>query len=86
MKKMKGSERMDKDLKYYMNFEYPVTLTKTEFGDYVAEILDLPGCFSGGDTVGKALKMLEDAKKAWIEDELEDGNEIPLPDAKKQIL
>ena len=78
-----------KDLKYYLNLNYPITIEKyTEYDGreyFAAEIPDLPGCGAEGKTVDEALKKLEEAKKAWIEVSLERGLEIPEPATEDQF-
>jgi antitoxin HicB len=68
-----------KPLEYYLGLKYPVTLIPDVTGGYVVEIKDLPGCYSQGETVEEALKMIEEARCLWMESMYEDGNEIPLP-------
>lgn len=78
-----------KDLKYYLNLNYPITIEKyTEYDGreyFAAEIPDLPGCGAEGKTVDEALKKLEEAKQAWIEVSLERGLEIPEPATEDQF-
>jgi len=69
-----------KDLNYYLSLPYAVKLIPdTEDGGYVAMIEELPGCISQGETHEEVLKMIEDAKKGWLEVSLEDGLLIPEP-------
>ncbi|GMA52564.1 DNA repair protein HhH-GPD [Alicyclobacillus contaminans] len=70
---------MEKDLEYYMDLPYSVVLHPDPTGEYVVEIPDLPGCLSQGETIEEALRMIEDAKRAWIEIALEEGRSIPEP-------
>mgnify|MGYP001622983025 FL=1 len=42
---------------------------------------DLPGCITCGETLEKAVKNAEDAKRSWMEAALEDGMLIPEPDS-----
>ena len=73
---------MKKDLKYYMELRYPITITKeVEDGEvyYAAELPDLPGCGAQGKTVEEALARLEEAKELWIETSIEKAMEIPEP-------
>ena len=44
-----------------------------------AQVLELPGCFSSGETPDEAWENLEDAMEIWIESELEAGQRIPEP-------
>ncbi|MCL4515438.1 MAG: type II toxin-antitoxin system HicB family antitoxin [Firmicutes bacterium] len=68
-----------KNIDYYMNLEYPVVFYPAKEGGYVIEIPDLPGCITQGDEMPDAVKMIQDAKRAWIEARLEDGLPIPEP-------
>jgi|Deesub1362A_J573_1020465.scaffolds.fasta_scaffold03130_7 antitoxin HicB len=71
-----------KNLKYYLSLKYPYkieTLSEENGGGFLITYPDLPGCMSDGDTVEEAIKMGEDAKRAWIETRLEQGLEIPEP-------
>lgn len=70
---------MKKDLSYYLNLEYTVRLKENEDGSYFAEIEELPGCFTEGETQSEALKMVDDAKTSWLEVALERGISIPEP-------
>lgn len=70
---------MKKDLEHYLGLRYPVELVEDEDGGYFAQIPDLPGCISQGETGEETLKNLQEAKQAWIEVRLEDGLEIPAP-------
>ena len=73
---------MKNDLDYYLQQQYAVflrPLSQEEGGGWLAEIRDLPGCISDGETQEEALKNIEEAKKAWIVTALQRGLEIPLP-------
>ena len=58
---------------------YSRVLTREEDGGYSASVLELPGCYSGGDTANEAMEMLDEAIELWVEAELEDGHDIPPP-------
>lgn len=68
-----------KPIEYYLDLNYPITLYKAEEGGYVAEIEDLPGCITEGETSEEAIRRLDNARSAWIQTAYEDGTEIPLP-------
>jgi len=70
---------INKDLEYYLRLPYRVVLYPSNEGGYAAEIPELPGCISQGQSKEEALKMIEDAKICWLESALEDGIEIPEP-------
>ena len=59
---------------------YPIAIEigsdKTAFGIVVP---DLPGCFSGGDTLDEAMLNAEEAAAAWIDATLDAGEPIPEP-------
>nr|WP_315214030.1 type II toxin-antitoxin system HicB family antitoxin [uncultured Duganella sp.] len=42
---------------------------------------DLPGCFSAGDTLEEAIGNAREAIELWLETTIEDGNDIPPPQA-----
>jgi antitoxin HicB len=68
-----------KDLKFYLNLRYPVTIHPDPDGGYVAEIEELPGCMTQAETIDEAFKAIEDARQLWIKTAYEDGQDIPLP-------
>lgn len=70
--------RTKKPLDFYTNQKYAVTLIPGGDG-WFAEIPDLPGCMTEGDTPEEVLEMIEDARLAWIETAYGDGDDIPLP-------
>ena len=70
-----------KSLEYYLGLDYPVELTheSDDGGYWAAEIIDLPGCVSHGDTPEEAIENLNEAKRLWIEDHLANGYDVPEP-------
>jgi predicted RNase H-like HicB family nuclease len=48
-------------------------------GAYGVTIPDLPGCFSGGDTIEDALRNAIEAIRMWIEAANEDSTPVPHP-------
>jgi antitoxin HicB len=73
-----------KPIDYYINLKYPVIITPSEDGGYVAEIDDLPGCFSQGETLEEAYQNIEEARRLWIDVAYEDGQDIPQPNDKQE--
>ncbi|MGB7589795.1 MAG: type II toxin-antitoxin system HicB family antitoxin [Terriglobia bacterium] len=67
-----------KDLRDYLALPYSIEITPDE-GGYTAEIPDLPGCMSFGDTINAALRGLEEVKELWFEGRIEAGEEVPEP-------
>lgn len=65
-------------LEFYLSKVYPIVIHPAEDG-YVAEIEELPGCMTQGETLDEVVKRIEDARRGWIEVAYEDGQEIPLP-------
>lgn len=70
---------MDKRIKEIMDRPYARVLVPDETGGYVAEVLELPGCVSEGETPDEAIENLEDAMRGWLQVALEDGQRIPDP-------
>ena len=69
-----------KTIDYYMNLPYKMEIVPDiEEGGFVAMFPDLPGCMTVGDTMEEVIANIIDAKKAWIEAELEEGRLIPEP-------
>ncbi len=63
----------------YMQRPYARILESDENGCWSARVLELEGCFSGGDTPDEANRSLSEAMSLWIEFQLEHGYEIPEP-------
>lgn len=55
---------------------YRIVLTPDGDG-FMAEVPELPGCMSDGDTVAEALANAADAIQCWIEACQEMGREVP---------
>jgi len=68
-----------KDLKFYLNLRYPITIHPDPEGGYVAEIEELPGCMTQAETIDEAFEAIEDARQVWIKGTYEMGQDIPLP-------
>jgi antitoxin HicB len=71
-----------KNLEYYLELPYTITLKRGtgEEGKYwVARVLELPHCMTHGSTPEEALRDIEDAKREWLQSNLEDGLSIPEP-------
>ena len=63
----------------YLNLNYPITLHADPAGGYVAEIRDLPGCLTQGETLEETIKNINEARELWLETVYELGRSIPLP-------
>ena len=68
-----------KDANYYFNLPYAIYLKPDKDGSWFAEIPDLPGCMTYGNSKEEVLELIEDAKQTWIEERLHDGLPIPEP-------
>ena len=73
-----------KDLKKYLDMPHRIDIKKSESGGFFVSIPDLPGCYSQGETIEETYNMILDAKTAWIESALEDGEAIPEPSDEKK--
>lgn len=69
----------NKTLQDYLDRHYPFVVYPAEEGGYVAEVEELPGCITQGETLEEVSERIENARRAWIEQAYEDGMEIPLP-------
>src|SRR5512134_2806503 len=58
---------------------YPVVIHKGEGTDYGVSVPDLPGCFSAGETMQKAIEAAREAIAAHIEGLLIDKEFVPAP-------
>lgn len=70
---------MKKDLNYYLNLNYTIRVKENPDKSYFAEIEELPGCMTEGDTKKEVLTMIDDAKKLWLEVAIERKINIPEP-------
>ncbi len=64
--------------------DYPVRLQRLpedEGGGWLAEVPDLPGCMSDGDTPEQAVANVQGAILSWIEAAEELGRSVPAPGA-----
>jgi len=68
-----------KPLEFYLDLKYPIRIIPDVTGGYVAEIEDLPGCFTQGETLEETFENMEEARRLWLESAYEDGLDIPLP-------
>ena len=66
-------------LEYYLKLQYSITLYSDAEGGYVAEIKDLPGCLTQGETLEETMTNINEARELWIETAYEAGDNIPLP-------
>jgi len=80
MAKPKARDKFDEEAERYLERPYTRMLVPDpEDGGFVAEVLELPGCLSQGDTPEEAYANLEEAMAGWIAVSLEAGHTIPEP-------
>src|SRR6266849_11141588 len=70
---------MTTDITAYMSLPYTKMLKKDEDGDFVASIVEFPGCSAHGATKVEALEFLSEVMTAWIEERLAAGQDVPRP-------
>jgi predicted RNase H-like HicB family nuclease len=59
--------------------KYPVVLHTDDGRRYGVTVPDLPGCFSGGDSLDEALTSAVEAIELHLEGLTEDGGDVPQP-------
>lgn len=59
--------------------KYPFRVRVGENGEYVVDFPDLPGCFTGSQSLAELPEMIEEARSLWIEVEYGLGHDIPAP-------
>lgn len=58
---------------------YHRLISGDEVEGYLGEIVELPGCFTAGETPSQALSNLDEAMAAWFEAAVKNGMAIPHP-------
>lgn len=76
MKEIKNKKEL---LEHYMKLPYTIRIIPEKTGGFFAEIEELPGCMTQGDTIEEIMKNIEEAKELWLEVAIEEGIEIPQP-------
>ena len=83
--RMKNREKIVKTVDYYMKLPYRMEIIPDkEEGGFIATFPELPGCITVGDTIEAVIQNIVDAKRAWLEAELEIGAMIPEPEDLKE--
>lgn len=70
---------MKQKVKNYLSLPYTVLVRENEDGSFFAQIAELHGCWAEGKTEKEAREILEEAKRLWIETQIEDNQPIPEP-------
>ena len=74
-----------KTVDYYMELPYKMEIVPDkEEGGFIASFPDLPGCITVGDSIEDVIQNIVDAKRVWLESELEMGAMIPEPEEMKE--
>ena len=71
--------RKTKPIENYLEANYPVTVYRNPSGGYVAEVEDLIGCITEGESLNEVFTNIENIRRTWIEIQYEDGVDIPIP-------
>lgn len=58
---------------------FPIVIHKDPNSDYGVTVPDLPGCFSAGDTLDRAIENAQEAIECHIEGLLIDHEAVPTP-------
>ncbi len=66
------------NLEYYLLLNYKVELYPDD-GAFVAEIPDLPGCITQGETMEEAISLINEAKSLWLKTAIDRGISIKEP-------
>lgn len=78
----RGKTLMDKhpEIARLAHKSYPMRVYEdADSGNWVAEVIDLPGCLGVGDTPEEAVKVAKSFIRDWIEEALAQGWNVPAP-------
>ncbi|WP_336717165.1 MULTISPECIES: type II toxin-antitoxin system HicB family antitoxin [Asaia] len=65
---------------------YPIVIeTGSETRAFSVIVPDLPGCFSAGDTFDESVNCAAEAITSWIEEAIENGQNVPFPSSLDQL-
>jgi len=76
---MRTTKNNEKLLRYYMELPYSIRIIPEEVGGFFAEIEELQGCMTQGDTIEEVKENIEEAKESWLTVAIEEEIEIPQP-------
>ena len=76
---MKKTKRVKAKIEEYLKKPYKIEIIPDPEGGFVAQIPELPGCITQGETFEEVMEMIEDAKRTWIEAAIENNILIPEP-------
>jgi antitoxin HicB len=69
----------------YLSLPYTKVVRMDAEGDFVARVMELPGCTSHGETEEEALANLREMQGLWIADAIEAGHPVPEPEAEEEL-
>ena len=73
-------KQKNKPIDYYLGLAYKIEIIEDKReGGYTIHCPELPGCITCAETIEEGVKMIEDAKFAWLEACIEDDFLIPEP-------
>jgi len=73
-------KQKNKPLDYYLSLIYKIEIIEDKHeGGYTIHYPELPGCITCAETIEEGIKMIEDAKVAWLEACIESDFPIPEP-------
>jgi antitoxin HicB len=73
-----------KDINYYMNLPYRIVIQKDPYGGFFAQIEELRGCMTQGETYEETYNNILEAMEGWLEVAIEKGIKIPEPESESQ--
>lgn len=62
-----------------MRYTYPMVFEKNELGGYSVWAVDLPECYTDGDSFEDAIDMAAEAMELVIESYIDNGRSLPKP-------
>ena len=76
-----------KNIDYYLKLPYRLEIVPNIYeGGYVASYPEFPGCLTCAETLEEVISSALDAKKAWLEAALEDGDTIQEPEFNEETI
>jgi antitoxin HicB len=78
------NKKLDSEIKKYLSLPYTFVVSKDTEEDgeeyFYAQVSELPGCVSDGQSPEQALKNIKDTMYDWIETALINGDKVPKPE------
>jgi antitoxin HicB len=75
---MVAEGELEKQIAALLQRPYRKVLSGSPAEGFLAEVPELPGCFTAGETEVEALEMLHDAMAGWFESAL--ARKLPIPE------